>query len=128
MGMFARFAVLGSLLLVPFYAQAWASTQADRDWQAYCRSMAKRANAKTMRQCYPKTGRCVTLLASGRIILMEVEDVKGATIARWVCLDNAHGDVRRCSNWDTTASFTDMKDKDGVWRTVPTPGEESEAE
>lgn len=72
------------------------------------------------RACRPELKECVMAVAyrlsDGRQgLAMAVEDEGGNVTRREVCESNASNDLRDCVNWDTGATYRDVKDTSGAW-------------
>lgn len=77
-------------------------------------------NAIIRRLCKPELKQCVAAVAfqlpDGRKALAtSVEDDSGNITRREVCESNASDSARDCMNWDTGASYRDVKDAEGSW-------------
>jgi hypothetical protein len=122
MTMFTRLIVVILILMAPIPVLAH-NASANKAWKELCRYVADLSRRQSrsgqptaMHRCYPETSNCVTSIASRELIVLEVENADGVLTRRIVCRPNIDEDVVRCSDWDTHESFTQMKDKDGVWR------------
>jgi len=77
-------------------------------------------NAVLRRACRPVLKECITALTyrlpDGRQgLLMTFEDEGGKVTRREICENNAANDARDCVNWDTGATYREVKDATGAW-------------
>lgn len=101
------------VLAVACFALPATAGDKDAGWKMRVERLLADPTSTFNRSCSPDTGRCVSLLRSGKAHASVLEGKGGVAVMRVLCVLNNTDDRRRCMDWDRDVGFEEVKTRSG---------------